>query len=361
MSLASITPDEAAALYNQAIFAALHSNPKQITFFCALGVAFEGLIVGVIVSQAYRYYEVFHQSDKRITLYLVALGIAGCIGQFAITLWQTFMFIDKAATAVSDIIITDVYADMVILVMVGLYNLAAAVYFSRRAIRLVGRKRLLGPALGFMIMASFAMCIACVCSGFNLPSNPTELTAWIQKVNVFVIAWTAVALVTDVCVCTSMIYALLKCRDELKAAATSLLRKLLLLVFETMIPPAIATFLLLVFGSISTATMGNFSRVLVWCVGPLYFHAILHSLVGRHDVQFILRKGAGQSSLGGSGSGTPASREREQDEEYQLGLRVGVESEIDPTRCEVALISVSPMTPVGYGVDYSSGDRKEVW
>ncbi|OCF44845.1 hypothetical protein I317_01334 [Kwoniella heveanensis CBS 569] len=299
--MSALTTEE---LYNQAIFAALHSTPRTITWYCALGAGFEGLVLGAILTQVYRYYEHFHLQDARVTLFLVGVGTVACLGQFAVNLWQAYMFIDKAATTVNSIIIKDVYADMVVLIFTGLFNLAAVTYFSKRAIKLVGKARLFAPLLGFLGIASFAMCIACVCSGFNLPHNPAELQTWIARVNRYVIAWTAVALLTDICVCVAMTYALLKCRDEIKAAATSLFRKLLMLTFETMLPPALVTFLLLVFGGIATATMGNFSRVLVWCIGPLYFHAILHSLVGRQDVQFILQKGAGQSSNSAGGRNT---------------------------------------------------------
>ncbi|WVF69588.1 hypothetical protein IAT40_004366 [Kwoniella sp. CBS 6097] len=321
--MSALTAEE---LYNQAIFAALHSSPRTITWYCALGLGFEGLVIGAILTQVYRYYEHFHLQDARVTLFLVGVGTIGCLGQFAVNLWQTYMFIDKAATAINSIIIKDVYADMVILIFVGLYNLGAVAYFSKRAIKLVGKARLFAPLLGFMGIASFAMCIACVCSGFNLPHNPAELETWIARVNRYVIAWTAVALVTDVSVCIAMTYALLKCRDELKAAATSLLRKLLMMTFETMVPPALVVLLLLVFGGITTATMGNFSRVLVWCTGPLYFHAILHSLVGRQDVQFILQRGAGQSTH--SGGQNAANNRGGGYADDSLGTNAGMRAEL---------------------------------
>nr|XP_031860728.1 uncharacterized protein CI109_003771 [Kwoniella shandongensis]KAA5527800.1 hypothetical protein CI109_003771 [Kwoniella shandongensis] len=282
-------PPETAALLDAAIFKALHSDPTRITWWCCLGIGLEGIVFGAILTQTYKYYEHFHLQDSRLTLWLVGAGLAACAAQFGLNLWQTYLFIDKASTAVYQVLKKDTYADMVILLFIGLFNFAAAVYFSRRSLKLLGRVWSLGIPLAVMSVASLAMCIACVCEGFSLPTDTAHLEDWLDKVNKYVIAWTAVSLATDIAVCGAMTYALVKSRDDIKAAATSLLRKLLMLTFETMMPPAIVVFVLLIFGSISSATMGNFSRVLVWTIGPLYFHAIIHSLVSRHDVQFILQ------------------------------------------------------------------------
>ncbi|KAK8847586.1 hypothetical protein IAR55_005445 [Kwoniella newhampshirensis] len=289
-------PPEAAAILDAAIYNALHSDPTRITWWCCIGVALEGIVLGAILTQTYKYYEHFHLHDSRLTLWLVGVGMAACAGQFGLNLWQTYNFIDKASTAVYQVLEKDVYADMVILLFIGLFNFAAAVYFSRRALKLLGRVWALGIPLAVMSVASLAMCIACVCTGFSIPKDTNHLEQWLDNVNKYVIAWTAVSLATDIAVCGAMTYALLKSRDEIKAAATSLLRKLLMLTFETMMPPGVVVFVLLIFGSISNATMGNFSRVLVWTIGPLYFHAIIHSLVSRHDVQFILQHQGGHRS-----------------------------------------------------------------
>ncbi|WRT64585.1 uncharacterized protein IL334_001517 [Kwoniella shivajii] len=284
-------------LIDEAIFQALHTSARTLTWYCALGLGIEGIILGAILSQTYRYYEHFKLQDSRSTLFLVGLGTSACLGQFGLNLWQTYMFIDKAATQVFIVLEKDVYADMTVLLFIGIFNLGAAVYFSRRAIKLVGKKHILIPILGSLALASFAMCLACVITGFRVPGGTGDLKGWITNVNKWVIAWTAVSVVTDLCVCFTMTYALINSRDEIKAAATSLMRKLLMLTFETMLPPVTVTFLLLIFGTIENATMGNFSRVLVWTIGPLYFHAIIHSLVGRHDIQFILQQQQGGSNL----------------------------------------------------------------
>ncbi|WWD07450.1 hypothetical protein V865_005549 [Kwoniella europaea PYCC6329] len=277
-------------LIDEAIYQALQSSARSITWYCALGLGLEGIVLGAIFSQVYRYYELFTSHDSRYTLFLVGIGTLGCIGQFGLNLWQTYMFIDKAATAVYIVLEKDVYADMTVLLFVGIYNLAGAFYFSRRAIKLVGNRRTLIPTLSILSLASFAMCLVTICTGFKIPSGTGDLKGWLSNVNKWVIAWTAVSVVTDLCVCATMTYALVKSRDEIKAAATSLMRKLFMLTFETMLPPVTVTFLLLIFGSIENLTMGNFSRVLVWTIGPLYFHSIVHSLVSRHDVQFILQQ-----------------------------------------------------------------------
>ncbi|WVW78228.1 hypothetical protein I302_100180 [Kwoniella bestiolae CBS 10118] len=288
-------------LIDEAIFQALQSSARSLTWYCALGLGLEGIVLGAILSQVYRYYEHFRLHDTRWTLAFVALGTCGCIGQFGLNLWQTYMFIDKAATAVYIVLEKDVYADMTVLLFVGIYNLAAAFYFSRRAIKLRGHRRTLVPTLGVLSLASFAICLATVCTGFRLPSGTGDLKGWITNVNNWVIAWTAVSVATDLCVCATMTYALIKSKDEIKAAATSLMRKLLMLTFETMLPPVTVTLLLLIFGSIENLTMGNFSRVPVWMIGPLYFHSIIHSLVSRHDVQFILEQQHGQGQGQGQG------------------------------------------------------------
>ncbi|WVQ79872.1 hypothetical protein IAT38_001972 [Cryptococcus sp. DSM 104549] len=272
-----------------AIFSALHTDARSITFYCALALAFEGLVLGAVLTETYRYFEHFGRRDSIWTLLIVTVGVCGCLGQFGLNLWQTYMFIDKAATAFYLVLEKDIYADMTVLLLVGIYQLAGDVYFARKAIKLVGHTWLIGIPLGALSLTSFAMCIVCVASGFNIPWTTLNIVGWLSKINTYVITWTAVSLTTDLAVCAAMMYALLKTRNDIEAAATSLYRKLFMLMFETLVPPAIVVFVLLTYGSVKGATFGNFTRALAWLIGPLYYLAVVHSLVSRHDVQFILQ------------------------------------------------------------------------
>lgn len=55
-------------------------------------------------------------------------------------------------------------------------------------------------------------------------------------------------------------------------------------------------------GSLMT-TSANFSRVVTWIIGPVYFHSILHSLVSRDNLKNILR--GAQPTAGGEGRVIP--------------------------------------------------------
>ncbi|WVQ75857.1 hypothetical protein IAR50_005490 [Cryptococcus sp. DSM 104548] len=280
---------EVEQLIDAAIFSALRTDALHITYWSALGLAFEGLVLGAVLTVSYRYYEHFGRHDSRSTLCLIALGIATCLGQFGLNLWQTYRFIDKAATAFYLVMEKDIYADMVVLLLIGVHNLAGSLFFIRRTVRLVGHSWYIGIPLVVFSMASFALCLTSVIHGFLIPWDTTKIMSWLSRINIYVLAWMTMSVISDLAVCVAMTWALTRTRKDIEAAASTLWRKLMMLTFETMIPSTTVVLVLLIYGGVDNATFGNFTRALAWIVGPLYFLAVVHSLVSRHDVQHLLQ------------------------------------------------------------------------
>ncbi|ODO07841.1 hypothetical protein I350_03420 [Cryptococcus amylolentus CBS 6273] len=276
-------------LIDATIFSALRTDALHITYWSALGLALEGLVLGAVLTVSYRYYEHFGRHDSWLTLSAIALGIASCIGQSALNLWQTYRFIDKAATAFYLVMEKDIYADMVVLLLIGIHNLAGSLFFIRRTIKLVGHPWYIGVPLVAFSVTSFGLCLTSVIHGYLIPWDTTNFTSWLSRINVYVLTWMTMSVISDVSICVAMTWALTRTRRDIEAAASSLWRKLMMLTFETMIPSTTVVFVLLIYGGVENATFGNFTRALAWIVGPLYFLAVAHSLVSRHDVQHLLQ------------------------------------------------------------------------
>ncbi len=64
-------------------------------------------------------------------------------GQLALNIWQTYRLINTASTSLGSILQADIFANMVVILLVGISNFAAAVFYSRRAWKVRGPLRVL--------------------------------------------------------------------------------------------------------------------------------------------------------------------------------------------------------------------------
>ncbi|KAK4685485.1 hypothetical protein P7C73_g4661, partial [Tremellales sp. Uapishka_1] len=298
---------------DEILFLALQSSPSEMTvggfaglvddvltevvdgqWYSALALMAVAFTVGAILTQTVRYYQNFAHSDNWFTLTFVGLGTLLCLAQLGLNAWQTRNLVYYASTAFSDIVRKDVYSDVAVILLLGSFNVAAVHFFSFRAFRLAGRKWWFLPPIGVGVLLSTAMGLAVAINCARMPEPATKnlllLQAWLNRSDRWVIIWTTCCVVTDIYVCTLLTVVLLRDKTTfVRTGKSRLLRRLLMLTWETMLPPAINVVGQIVVSIVELPSLANFSRVLAWTLGPLYFQAILNSLVGRQNLQAVLQ------------------------------------------------------------------------
>ncbi|KAK8847585.1 hypothetical protein IAR55_005444 [Kwoniella newhampshirensis] len=301
------------------IYLYLHTTPRDLTFSSALAAAIEDVVLGSVLLQITRYLPSFWRSDPIWALCGIVFGMMVCLGQFAMNLWQTHRLIDKAATALTEVVVADVKANMGVLTVIGLMNAVAAGYFAQRAWNMAGKKVWLACPLILGIFSSLGLSFGVAIKGLLLPSLAGEPSNarlmqykdWLDTDNRLVVIWTAISLVKDILVCGLMTIMLLKSKDEIQQRERTLFRLLLRLTYETMFGPVAINVINLAVVVDQGATFAGYSRIVSWVLGPIYFSSILQSLNYRKDVQQILQVQPQRRQSHGMSSILKRSTERE--------------------------------------------------
>ncbi|WWC68142.1 uncharacterized protein I206_102065 [Kwoniella pini CBS 10737] len=274
----------------------LQTDPKRLISFSALAIAIEGLVLGIILAQTTRYLINFRRSDPFWAIVSIIFGAITLFAQFGMNLWQTYRLIGKAATELLTIVVGDIRCNMTVLVFIGILNFVAAGFFGRRAWLLSKKKIWLLIPLGLGIFSSLGLSLGVAIKGYMLPSlamNPTakdleKYDSWRRTDNNLIVIWAAIALTQDVIVCALMTAMLLKEKTGLQETEHGLLKLLIKLTYETMAGPVVLNIINVIVIAKQGATFADYSRLVTWVLGPVYFSSILQSLNYRRDVQRIL-------------------------------------------------------------------------
>ncbi|WWC59673.1 uncharacterized protein I303_102235 [Kwoniella dejecticola CBS 10117] len=279
------------------IWMVLDTNPKRLIGFSALATSVEGLVLGIILCQTTRYLTNFGRTDPLWAVIAILLGAAVLFAQLAMNLWQTYALIDKAATDLLSIVVSDIRCNMTVVLFIGILNFIAAGFFGRRAWLLSKKKIWLLIPLSIGILSSLGLSLGVAIRGYALPSlagspTPEDLAKydlWRKNDNRLIVIWAAIALVQDVFVCALMTVMLLREKSGLQETEHGLLKLLIKLTYETMAGPVFLNVINVIVIAMQGATFADHSRLITWILGPVYFSSILQSLKYTKDVQRILR------------------------------------------------------------------------
>ncbi|KAI5449316.1 hypothetical protein NCC49_004818 [Naganishia albida] len=275
------------------IFSIAGSDAHNMVKGAALGLALEGILLGMVYSHSFKYFSIFNESDPRLYKGLVACGVLVNTAQMVMCIWQT-MFLIEHDHNVTSVFHTDVACNMLICLWIAITNAFTTSYFYRRAWSFAGRKWwLLIPAV-VAILASLGLGCAVVAYGFMMPrarvfSDLKILLDWYEKIGRVAKTWAILSFSMDVLVCISMFGFLAATKNELrKEQNRPLLKRIYLVTSETMLPPALVALGIFISFELHGVTLMSLDRALCWIMPNVFFLAVLHSLVARQRLATVI-------------------------------------------------------------------------
>ncbi|GHJ88187.1 hypothetical protein NliqN6_4589 [Naganishia liquefaciens] len=275
------------------VFSIAGSNAHSMVKGAALGVALQGLLLGMIYSHSFRYFSIFNESDPRLYRALVGCAVVINTAQMAMGIWQT-MFLIEHDHDVASILHIDVACNMMVCLWIAITNALTTGYFYRRAWSLGGRKWwLLAPAIA-AILASLGLGCVVVAYGLRMPRTQAfadlqPMLQWYHEIGRVAKAWAILSFSMDVLVCVSMFIFLAATENEFRKAQNRLLlRRMYLVTTETMLPPALVALGIFISFELHGVTLLSLDRALCWIMPNVFFLAVLHSLVARQRLATVI-------------------------------------------------------------------------
>ncbi|WVQ84386.1 hypothetical protein IAT38_006538 [Cryptococcus sp. DSM 104549] len=266
---------------------------KNTSWYSCIGVVLQGMIVSAIVSKTTQYSEYFTKSDSIYLLEAIGLGAFLSVGTLALTCAETYLLVYETPSNVASTFRTVMMCDMAHLIVGAVFNLAAGAYYAYRAWKMSRENWWLVPPFVAGLLAQFIVAIVAVAHGFKIPKLDTlaqvkELATFMPSTIRHFKTWGAITLAVDGSLCVFMSFMLFKSRQGIFHNETRLFKKLLSLVYETMLPPAVCLLILEASSGVSGSPLTDARRIITCILPVLYFHSVLQTPVGRQQVRDIL-------------------------------------------------------------------------
>ncbi|WRT68080.1 uncharacterized protein IL334_005055 [Kwoniella shivajii] len=301
---------------NTILWKQMGSSVPSTTWYATVGTIIQALIVSSILSNTLSYFEYFTQSDSIWLLEAVGLGAIMSVGALGLTSAQAYKLIHENETNIASHFRFLMLADMSHLLIGAIFNAAGAVYYTYRAWRMSGNKWYIVPPFALGVIAQFAVAIIAVVNGLKMPHLTIEVVKDLQEIMGGTIkwfqAWGAITFAVDGILCLFMTFMLFKSKQGIFHNQSKLFKKLISLVYETMLPPVLCLLILESTSSKAGSPLTDFRRIFTSILPVLYYHSVLSTLVGRQTIRKILdrkliKEGvdvfSGSRSRSGSGSG----------------------------------------------------------
>ncbi|WWC88349.1 uncharacterized protein L201_003259 [Kwoniella dendrophila CBS 6074] len=301
---------------NTLMWSQLGLGVKHTTLYAVVGTILQSMIVASILSNSIYYYEHFTQIDPVWVLCLIGSGTATSVGLLILTCVQAYKLIYENEHNIATTLRFLILSDNSHLLIAAFINTFGASYYAFRAWRMSGKKWFIIPPTAIGIVASFIAALIAIIKSIRTPKFTVESVLHMPNPNpmnetgVWFKVWAAISCIVDGGICLYITYTLVTSKTRIFHNQDRLFRRLVSLVYETMLPPVVCFVVIEILmwksGSSVTSVIRTFSTILP----VLYYHSVLSTLIGRQMIKNIvndnlIENGINQFSSGSnSGSGS---------------------------------------------------------
>ncbi|WWC88385.1 uncharacterized protein L201_003296 [Kwoniella dendrophila CBS 6074] len=296
----------------------VHAKAEDTIWYAFIGTLLQAMLVTSVLGLTIKYFTYFTNRDSPYVLWGIGIGTTIQVGELMLTCAEDYRLIHCGPDKFQDMFKFLVISGMIRNMTAAMFNIAAGSYYTWRIWMMCGRKMYMIPPFAMGGMAQMMMTVIAVVHGCKLPEitvdTINEIPELMPKIMKFFKIWGAITLVVDGALCIVMTVLLFKTQDSLFAKEDKIFRKLISLVYETMLPPVICL-LILEAASGSKGTPLTDMRRIITCILPvLYYHSALHTLCGRQDLRDLLDDKLASSGIhvisSGSGKGSSGQNGR---------------------------------------------------
>ncbi|OCF56786.1 hypothetical protein L486_05641 [Kwoniella mangroviensis CBS 10435] len=244
------------------------------------------------MGKAFEYFDYFKKRDNKYLLWGIAGGNVLALVTLGITCAETYVTVHQQALDTAPAIRFLILGDVTNLFLGTLFNLAACIYYSRRVYRMLGSRRWTIPIFGVCLLAQLVAALVATGDGYRFPIITPDTLQDFQNhmrgnIRKFQI-WGSLTLGVDGTLCILMTIMLFRSRDGIFHRETRLFNKLVSLIYETMLPPVICLAIYQGTTHLAGNPVSDFRKIITCILPVLYFHSLLHTLVGRKRIREIL-------------------------------------------------------------------------
>ncbi|WWC71019.1 uncharacterized protein I206_104972 [Kwoniella pini CBS 10737] len=267
-------------------------NNGDAVWYCTIGIILQAMIISSILGKTVEYFDYFKKRDNPYFLYGIALGNLIAFGSLGITCAENYVLVHQKSLNTASAIRFIILGDITNLFLGTLFNSSACIYYSWRVYKMSGSRKWIIPIFVLFLTAQFVAAMVAAGDGYTCPHITPETLKDLQtfmkrNVKEFEI-WGAVTTAVDGSLCLSMTILLFKSRDGVFHRETRIFNKLISIIYETMLPPVICLLVNLTSTRVGDNPLSDFNKIITCILPVLYFHSLLHTLVGRKRIREIL-------------------------------------------------------------------------
>ncbi|WVQ86233.1 hypothetical protein IAT38_008401 [Cryptococcus sp. DSM 104549] len=290
------------------------SNPVDTVWYSVVGMVLQGMAVSAILTKTVEYFDYFTHTDSLFLLLGIAFGASLTVVSLGLNFAEAYKYVHDGADHLDSIFRFIMWSDMSYLLLGTLFNFFAGCYYAWRAWKMARSKWWLIPPFAIGLVAQLVVGVIAVAHGYKLPpvslATVASLPAFFDKSVKLFKTWGAVTLAVDGCICVCMTVMLVKSKDSMFNNEGKIFRKLLSLVYETMLPPVLCLIILEASSGKKGSPLTDWRRIITSVLPVFYFHSVLSTLCGRASIRKILDsrlQAEGISLITGSTSKTAGS------------------------------------------------------
>ncbi|WVQ96275.1 hypothetical protein IAU59_003379 [Kwoniella sp. CBS 9459] len=282
---------------------------ESTVWYSLIGTVLQAMLVSSVIGMTIKYFTYFTKHDSPVLLAGIGIGTTIQIGELALTCAEDYRLIYCGQDHFDDAFRFIIIADMVRLLTAAIFNVFAGGYYTWRVWMMIGRKWYLIPPFAMGGMVQMVMAVLAVAHGCKIPEITTDtikqLPDLLPGVMKFFKAWGAITLAVDGALCVLMTVMLFKTQESLFHNETRVFKKLIALIYETMLPPVVCLLILEAASGSKGSPLTDMRRIITCILPVLYYHSALNTLVGRQAIRDILdgKLAEGGINLVSTGSG----------------------------------------------------------
>ncbi|WWC96469.1 hypothetical protein V866_003337 [Kwoniella sp. B9012] len=346
----------------------MKAEPEDTIWYSLIGTLLQAMLVTSVLGMTIKYFTYFTNRDSPYLLWGIGVGTTIQLGELMMTCAEDYRLVYCGPDNFQDIFRFLVISDMFRLLMAAMFNIAAGGYYTWRVWMMCGRKIYMIPPFAIGGMVQMMMTVMGVVHGCKLPEVTVEtimqLPEKMPRVLKFFKIWGAVTLVVDGALCIIMTILLFKTQDSLFSKETKVFRKLISLVYETMLPPVICLIILETAGGSKGTPLTDMRRIITCILPVLYYHSALHTLCGRQDLRDLLEdklasggihaisNGSGKGSGGRVYAAYPPGLRTLNNEESGIEMQSPISSSSTRKNPQMPMIKVEQTTVVSRSDEY---------
>ncbi|OCF35028.1 hypothetical protein I316_03068 [Kwoniella heveanensis BCC8398] len=287
-----------------ALWAELGVNSGDAPWFLAVGIILQSFVLQAILSKTIDYFDRSQKRENRWFLTGAGLGTAVALAMIVVICCQARVMIFRDTMDPSSAIRYLFVGDIVHFLFGGIFHLAMGTYYAYRSYEILGRKVWVLPPFGLLLSAQFITSMVAAGNGFKFPhldeSALSTLPDFLHNSSKLFKIWTTITMVVDGIITLFLAVLLFKTNDGIFSRDGKAFKKLLSVIYNTMLPPTICIVAYQISTSLGHSPLVDFRKILNCILPSLYFQTLMYLLVERQTIRKIVDAKL-LSSGGGSG------------------------------------------------------------